>query len=122
MIHDKQLNTSPEHYVNRDKPKPSKNVKAELVSNILIAILFTHRQFCPHIVEPYDAYESSGPDHLGSVHTYPEIFVSANFFMRIHLASTRVRRIRSVYPETKPLCQNYFNHVAFYKCNKLYMK
>ena len=30
---------------------------------------------------------------------YPEIFVSANFFMRIHLASTRVRRIRSVYPE-----------------------
>ena len=26
-------------------------------------------------------------------------FVSANFFMRIHLASTRVRRIRSVYPE-----------------------
>ena len=36
---------------------------------------------------------------LGPVHTYPEIFVSANFFMRIHLASTRVRRIRSVYPE-----------------------
>ena len=35
----------------------------------------------------------------GPVHTYPEIFVSANFFMRIHLASTRVRRIRSVYPE-----------------------
>ena len=43
-----------------------------------------------------------GPDSwcfLGSVHTYPEIFVSANFFMRIHLASTRVRRIRLVYPE-----------------------
>ena len=37
--------------------------------------------------------------HSGPVHTYPEIFVSANFFMRIHLASTRVRRIRSVYPE-----------------------
>ena len=36
---------------------------------------------------------------LGPVHTYPEIFVSANFFMRIHLASTRVRRIGSVYPE-----------------------
>ena len=36
---------------------------------------------------------------LGPVHTYPEIFVSANFFKRIHLASTRVRRIRSVYPE-----------------------
>ena len=36
---------------------------------------------------------------LGPVHTYPEIFVSANFFMRIHLASTRVRRIRSAYPE-----------------------
>ena len=36
---------------------------------------------------------------LGPVHTYPEIFVSANFFMRIHLAYTRVRRIRSVYPE-----------------------
>lgn len=36
---------------------------------------------------------------LGPVHTYPEIPVSANFFMRIHLASTRVRRIRSVYPE-----------------------
>ena len=36
---------------------------------------------------------------LCPVHTYPEIFVSANFFMRIHLASTRVRRIRSVYPE-----------------------
>ena len=35
----------------------------------------------------------------GPVHTYPEIFVSANFFMRIQLASTRVRRIRSVYPE-----------------------
>ena len=35
----------------------------------------------------------------GPVHTYPEIFVSAIFFMRIHLASTRVRRIRSVYPE-----------------------
>ena len=32
---------------------------------------------------------------LGPVLTYPEIFVSANFFMRIHLASTRVRRIRS---------------------------
>ena len=40
------------------------------------------------------ADETSGP-----VHTYPEIFVSANFFMRMHLASTRVRRIRSVYPE-----------------------
>ena len=38
-------------------------------------------------------------NHLGPVHTYPEILVSANFFMRIHLASTRVRRIRSVYPE-----------------------
>ena len=36
---------------------------------------------------------------LGPVHTYPEIFVSANLFMRIHLASTRVRRIRSMYPE-----------------------
>ena len=36
---------------------------------------------------------------LGPVHKYPEIFVSANFFMRIHLASTRVRRIRSKYPE-----------------------
>ena len=38
-------------------------------------------------------------DFLGPVHTYPEIFVSANFFMRIDLASTRVRRIRSVYPD-----------------------
>ena len=37
--------------------------------------------------------------NLCPVHTYPEIFVSANFFMRIHLASTRVRRIRS--PEWK---------------------
>ena len=36
---------------------------------------------------------------LGPIHTYPEIFVSAIFFLRIHLASTRVRRIRSVYPE-----------------------
>ena len=36
---------------------------------------------------------------LGPVHTYPEIFVSANVFMRIHQASIRVRRIRSVYPE-----------------------
>ena len=35
----------------------------------------------------------------GPVHTYPEIFVSTNFLMRIHLASTRVRHIRSVYPE-----------------------
>lgn len=64
MIHDKQLNTSPEHYINRDILKPSKNVKVELVSKILIVILFTHRQFWPHIVEPYDAYESSRPDHL----------------------------------------------------------
>ena len=31
--------------------------------------------------------------------TYPEIFVSTNFLTQIHLASTRVRRIRSVYPE-----------------------
>ena len=36
---------------------------------------------------------------LGPVHMYPEIFVSANFFMRIHLASTHVRHIGSVYPE-----------------------
>ena len=35
------------------------------------------------------------PFHLGPVHTYPEIFVSANLFMRIQLASTRVRPIRS---------------------------
>ena len=64
MIHNKQLNTSPEHYINRDILKPSKNVKVDLVSNILVVILFTHRQFCPHIVEPYHAYESSGSDHL----------------------------------------------------------
>lgn len=59
MIHNKQLITSPEHYINRDILKPSKNVKVELVSKILIVILFTHRQFCPHIVEPYHACESS---------------------------------------------------------------
>ena len=35
----------------------------------------------------------------GPIHTYPEIFVSTNFFMRIHLASSHVCRIRSVYPE-----------------------
>jgi len=35
----------------------------------------------------------------GPTHTYPEIFVSANFFMRIHLASTCVCHIRSVYLE-----------------------
>ena len=64
MIHNNQLNTSPEHYINRVKLKPSKNIKVELISKILIVILFTRRQFCPHIVEPYDAYESSGPDHL----------------------------------------------------------
>ena len=39
------------------------------------------------------------PAKVCPVHTYPEIFVSAIFFMRIHLASTRVSRIRSVYPE-----------------------
>ena len=59
MIHDKQLNTFPEHHINRDKLKPSKNVKVELVWKISIVILFTRRQFCPNIVEPYDAYESS---------------------------------------------------------------
>ena len=37
--------------------------------------------------------------NLGPVHKYLEIFVSANFFKWIHLASTRVRLIRSVYPE-----------------------
>ena len=37
--------------------------------------------------------------HSGPVHTCPEIFVSANFFMRIHPASIRVCHIRSVYPE-----------------------
>ena len=37
--------------------------------------------------------------NLGPVHKYSEIFVSAIFFMRIHLASTHVCRIRSVYPE-----------------------
>ena len=37
--------------------------------------------------------------NLGPVHQYPEIFVSSNFFMQIHLVSTRVRCIRSLYPE-----------------------
>ena len=64
LVDDKQLIRSPEHYINREKLKPSKNVKVELVSKISIVILFTRRQFCPHIVEPYDAYESSGTDHL----------------------------------------------------------
>ena len=35
----------------------------------------------------------------GTVHTYLELFASSNFFIQIHLASTCVRRIRSVYPE-----------------------
>jgi len=31
---------------------------------------------------------------LGPVHTYPDIFESANFSLRIRLPSTRIRRIR----------------------------
>ena len=33
-------------------------------------------------------------DLLGPVHTYPDIFESANFSFRIRLPSTRIRRIR----------------------------
>ena len=32
--------------------------------------------------------------HLGPVHTYPDIFESATFSFRIRLSSTRIRRIR----------------------------
>ena len=41
------------------------------------------------------------PHHwiCGSVHTYPEICESANFFLRIRLASTRIQRIFRPYPE-----------------------
>ena len=33
-------------------------------------------------------------EYLGPVHTYPDIFESANFSFRIRLPSTRIRRIR----------------------------
>ena len=47
----------------------------------------------------YQTFTFFAREVLGPVHTYPKIFVPANFFMRIHLASKRVRRIHSVYPE-----------------------
>ena len=38
--------------------------------------------------------ETAANDKLGPVHTYPDIFESANFSFRIRLPSTRIRRIR----------------------------
>ena len=64
-----------------------------------VITVFIRRLLDFHAVFSMRRLFKGGVNFLGPVHTYPEIFVSAIFFMRIHLASTRVRRIRSVYPE-----------------------
>ena len=69
---------------------------SEVTLLIVSVVPFISRQ---RTTDPVYDKSVVGVTYLGPVHTYPEIFVSANFFMRIHQASTRVRRIRSVYPE-----------------------
>ena len=55
--------------------------------------------FCIQYYAPCFIYFHQILKMRGPVHTYPEICESANFFLRIRLASTRIQRIFRPYPE-----------------------